>query len=68
MKRQMKAQTVGDITSLEFIRGRRVFEINPQHPIINTLNAAFKSDPNDEQALRAIDLLYDTALISSGST
>ncbi|CAL5331071.1 unnamed protein product [Camellia sinensis] len=30
--------------------------------------AAFKSDPNDEEALRAIDLLYDTTLISSGST
>ncbi|GMP53696.1 hypothetical protein CsSME_00019088 [Camellia sinensis var. sinensis] len=68
MERLMKAQTVGDTTSLEFMRGRRVFEINPQHPIINTLNAAFKSDPNDEEALRAIDLLYDTALISSGFT
>ncbi|CAL5401326.1 unnamed protein product [Camellia sinensis] len=30
--------------------------------------AAFKNDPNDEEALRAIDLLYDTSLISSGST
>ncbi|GFZ05252.1 similar to HEAT SHOCK PROTEIN 89.1 [Actinidia rufa] len=68
MERLMKAQTVGDTSSLEFMRGRRVFEINPQHPIIKTLNAASKSSPNDEEALRAIDLLYDTALISSGFT
>ncbi|KAL6511254.1 hypothetical protein OROHE_020478 [Orobanche hederae] len=68
MERLMKAQTVGDPSSLEFMRGRRVFEINPDHPIIKTLNAACKTSPNDEEALRAIDLLYDTALISSGFT
>lgn len=68
MERLMKAQTVGDTSSLEFMRSRRVFEINPQHPIIRTLNAACKSSPNDEEALRAIDILYDTALISSGFT
>ncbi|KAG5545766.1 hypothetical protein RHGRI_018052 [Rhododendron griersonianum] len=68
MERLMKAQSVGDTSGMDFMRGRRVFEINPQHPIIRTLNAACKSSPNDEEALRAIDLLYDTALISSGFT
>lgn len=34
----MKAQTVGDTSSLEFMRSRRVFEINPDHPIIKNLN------------------------------
>ncbi|CAK9180403.1 unnamed protein product [Ilex paraguariensis] len=68
MERLMKAQTVGDTSSLEFMRSRRVFEINPEHPIIKTLSAACKSSPNDEEALRAVDLLYDTALVSSGFT
>ncbi|XP_010547210.1 PREDICTED: heat shock protein 90-6, mitochondrial-like isoform X2 [Tarenaya hassleriana] len=68
MERLMKAQTVGDTSSLEFMRGRRVFEINPDHPIINNLNAAHKNNPNDEDAMRAIDLLYDAALVSSGFT
>lgn len=68
MERLMKSQAVGDTSSLEFMRGRRVFEINPQHPIIQTLNEVSKSSPNDEESLRAIDLLYDTALISSGFT
>lgn len=36
--RLMKSQTMGDTTSLEYMRGRRVFEINPEHPIIKNLN------------------------------
>ncbi|TKY57482.1 heat shock protein 90 [Spatholobus suberectus] len=68
MERLMKAQTMGDASSLEFMRSRRVFEINPDHSIIRNLDAAFKTNPNDEDALRAIDLLYDAALVSSGFT
>ncbi|XWS47326.1 hypothetical protein CRYUN_Cryun14cG0142900 [Craigia yunnanensis] len=68
MERLMKAQTVGDTSTLEFMKGRRVFEINPEHPIIRELNVAYKSNPDDEDALRAIDLLYDAALVSSGYT
>nr|WOK44135.1 heat shock protein 90-10 [Nicotiana benthamiana] len=68
MERLMKAQTVGDTSNLDFMRSRRVFEINPEHPIIRTLNEACKNTPDDEEALRAIDLLYDAALVSSGFT
>ena len=32
------------------------------------LQAACKSNPNDEDAQKAIDLLYDAALVSSGFT
>ncbi|XP_054819043.1 heat shock protein 90-6, mitochondrial [Prosopis cineraria] len=68
MERLMKAQTMGDTASLEFMRSRRVFEINPNHPIIRNLSAAFKSNPDDQDALKTIDLLYDAALVSSGFT
>ncbi|ERN05767.1 heat shock protein 90-5, chloroplastic [Amborella trichopoda] len=68
MERLMKAQTLGDTASLEFMRGRRILEINPDHPIIKDLSAACKYDPDDSEARRAVDLLYDTALISSGFT
>ncbi|KAH0455695.1 hypothetical protein IEQ34_015727 [Dendrobium chrysotoxum] len=68
MERLMKAQTLGDTSSLEFMRSRRVFEINPEHPIIKNLKVASKSYPDDPDALRTIDLLYDTALIASGFT
>ncbi|KAH0461531.1 hypothetical protein IEQ34_009106 [Dendrobium chrysotoxum] len=68
MERLMKAQTLGDTSSLEFMRGRRILEINPDHPIIKDLSAACKHDPNNSEAKRAVDLLYETALISSGFT
>ncbi|KAG1367037.1 putative Heat shock protein 90-6, mitochondrial [Cocos nucifera] len=64
----MRSQTLGDVSSLEFMRSRRVFEINPEHPIIKNLNAASRTSPDDPEALRAIDLLFDMALISSGFT
>ncbi|CAA7393335.1 unnamed protein product [Spirodela intermedia] len=68
MERLMKAQTIGDTSSLDFMRSRRVFEINPDHPIIKDLNVACRTSSDDPEAQRAIDLLYDTALISSGFT
>ena len=33
----MKAQALGDTSSLEFMRGRRILEVNPEHPIIKDL-------------------------------
>lgn len=38
--RLMKAQTLGDTSSLEFMRGRRILEVNPDHPIIKDLNVS----------------------------
>ncbi|KAF7808991.1 heat shock protein 90-5, chloroplastic [Senna tora] len=68
MERLMKAQALGDTASLEFMRGRRILEVNPDHPIVKDLNAACKNAPDSDDAKRAVDLLYDTALISSGFT
>ncbi|AEC05779.1 Chaperone protein htpG family protein [Arabidopsis thaliana] len=68
MERLMKAQALGDTSSLEFMRGRRILEINPDHPIIKDLNAACKNAPESTEATRVVDLLYDTAIISSGFT
>jgi hypothetical protein len=39
---------LGDTSSLEFMRGRRIFEINPDHPIVkdNDLNVKAIPDPS----------------------
>nr|GMD75400.1 heat shock protein 90-5, chloroplastic-like [Ipomoea batatas] len=66
MERLMRAQTLGDTSSLEFMRGRRILEINPDHPIVKDLQAACKNAPDSTDAKRAVDLLYETALIASG--
>ncbi|KAL3336601.1 hypothetical protein AABB24_029317 [Solanum stoloniferum] len=68
MERLMRAQTLGDTSTLEFMRGRRILEVNPDHPIIKDLNAACKNSPDSSDAKRAVELLFDTALISSGFT
>ncbi|KAK9074465.1 hypothetical protein SSX86_007063 [Deinandra increscens subsp. villosa] len=68
MERLMRAQTLGDTSTLEFMKGRRIMEVNPDHPIIKDLNAACKNAPDSSEAKRAVDLLYETALISSGFT
>ncbi|CAN1838720.1 Heat shock protein 90-5, chloroplastic [Linum perenne] len=38
MERLMKAQALGDTSSLEFMRGRRILEVNVDHPIVQDLN------------------------------
>lgn len=40
----------------------------PSYLVLHCLQAACGSNPDDEDALRAIDLLYDAALVSSGFT
>ncbi|KAG6545602.1 hypothetical protein Mapa_012956 [Marchantia paleacea] len=66
MERIMKAQTLGDNSQLEFMRGRRVLEINPKHPIVQDLNFACKDTPRSARAQKMVELLYDTALLASG--
>ncbi|XP_020395324.1 heat shock protein 90-6, mitochondrial isoform X1 [Zea mays] len=66
MERLMRAQTMGDTTTLDFMRSRKVFEINPEHEIIKALNAACRNNPDDPEALKALDVLFETAMISSG--
>eukprot|EP00897_Mesotaenium_endlicherianum_P007740 jgi/Mesen1/6995/ME000365S06129 len=66
MERIMKAQTMGDQAQIDFMRGRRILEINPAHPIIRDLNEQCKDAPNNPKGKRMVDLLYETAHLSSG--
>lgn len=66
MERIMKAQTLGDESTMDFMRGRRVLEINPDHPIIKDLNAVCKDTPRSPKAQNIVNVLHETALLSSG--
>jgi heat shock protein beta len=68
MERLMKAHPDCDPREFEMRKGMRVLEINPQHPIIKALDAACKCSPDEDEAKRAIELLYDAAVVSSGYT
>ena len=42
------------------------FEINPEHPIMETLRKKAEADKNDKSVKDLVMLLYETALLASG--
>ncbi len=46
---------------------KRVLEINPDHPVLATMNEIFEKDKTDKALAEYIRLLYDQALILEGS-
>ena len=66
MERIMKAQTLSSANDQPWMRAQKILEINPRHPLITELKDRADIDPKDEQLLNSIDLMYDTALLSSG--
>lgn len=47
--------------------GKRVLEINPDHPLFTAMNRVFEKDKNDRILKDYIFLLYDQALLLEGS-
>ncbi|XP_010439073.1 PREDICTED: endoplasmin homolog isoform X3 [Camelina sativa] len=66
MERIMQSQTLSDANKQAYMRGKRVLEINPRHPIIKELKDRVASDPEDESVKETAQLMYQTALIESG--
>ena len=51
MERIMQSQTLSDAKKQAYMRGKRVLEINPRHPIIKELKDRFASDQEVKQTL-----------------
>lgn len=69
MERIMKAQayqTGNDASSAYYASQKKVFEINPRHPLISTLREKVESDPSDDAAIEIAKLLFDQAALRSG--
>jgi molecular chaperone HtpG len=66
MERIMKAQALRDTTTMGYMAGKKHLEINPDHPIIETLRQKADADKNDKAVKDLVILLYETALLSSG--
>lgn len=45
MEKIMQAQTLSDASKQSYMRGKRVLEINPRHPIIKELRERVSTDP-----------------------
>ncbi|OIT20902.1 PREDICTED: endoplasmin homolog [Nicotiana attenuata] len=66
MERIMQSQTLSDASKQAYMRGKRVLEINPRHPIIKELRERVVKDPEDESVKQTAQLMYQTALLESG--
>jgi heat shock protein beta len=64
MERIMKAQAMGDSRASEYMKGKKTMEINPTSPVILDLKA--KQAAGDAGAAATAELLFDTALLTSG--
>jgi len=66
MERIMQSQTLSDANKQAYMKGKRVLEINPRHPIIKELLVRVVQDPEDENVKQTAQLMYQTALMESG--
>lgn len=66
MERIMQSQTLSDASKQNYMRGKRVLEINPRHPIIKELRERVAQDSEDSTAQQTAKLIYQTALLESG--
>ncbi|GAA0156362.1 Hsp90 family chaperone [Lithospermum erythrorhizon] len=66
MERIMQSQTLSDASKQSYMKGKRVLEINPRHPIIKELRERVVQDPEDENVKQTALLMYQTSLMESG--
>ncbi|CAM0908753.1 unnamed protein product [Alopecurus aequalis] len=66
MEKIMQAQTLSDASKQAYMRGKRVLEINPRHPIIKELRDKVAQDSEDVGLKQTARLVYQTALMESG--
>ncbi|TVU07586.1 hypothetical protein EJB05_40949, partial [Eragrostis curvula] len=66
MEKIMQAQTLSDSSKQAYMRGKRVLEINPRHPIIKELRDKVAQDSESESLKQTARLVYQTALMESG--
>ncbi|XP_041469585.1 heat shock protein HSP 90-beta-like [Lytechinus variegatus] len=66
MERIMKAQALRDTSTMGYMAAKKHLEINPDHPIIDTLRQKADADKNDKSVKDLVMLLYETSLMASG--
>jgi len=67
MEKVMKSQAFADQSKFEFMKSKRMFEINPRHPMIIELNTRLQAKPEgDEQLKDMVMSLYLSAVVSAG--
>merc|ERR1719463_990072 len=66
MEKVMKSQAFADQSKFEFMKSKRMFEINPRHPIIIELNNRIKENAADDATKDMVISLYLSGVIGAG--
>ncbi len=66
MEKIMRSQTMGDARAMEYMKGKKIMEINPTNPIILDLKRQVDARSAGPAAEKAAKLLFETALLTSG--
>lgn len=66
MERIMKAQALRDTSTMGYMAAKKHLELNPEHPIIETLRQKVDKDKNDKSVKDLAMLLFETSLMASG--
>nr|CAH0101313.1 unnamed protein product [Daphnia galeata] len=66
MERIMKAQALRDTSTMGYMAAKKHLEINPDHPILESLRVKAEADKNDKAVKDLVMLLFETSLLSSG--
>jgi molecular chaperone HtpG len=68
MERIMKAQALRDSSTMGYMAAKKHLEINPDHAIMKSLRDRAEADKNDKTLKDLVNLLFETAMLSSGFT
>uniref|UniRef100_A0A2K5ZI68 Heat shock protein 90 alpha family class B member 1 n=1 Tax=Mandrillus leucophaeus TaxID=9568 RepID=A0A2K5ZI68_MANLE len=66
MEQIMKAQALRVNSTMSYMMAKKHLEINPDHPIVETLQQKAEADKNDKAVKDLVVLPLETALLSSG--
>lgn len=62
----MKARALWDNSVMGCIMAKKHLEINPNHPIVETLQQKAEADKNNKAVGDLVVLLFETTLLASG--
>lgn len=66
MERIMRSQALQNEMMLQFMKGRKTLELNFNHPLVKRIENDVKDGKSNKYTDNMINILYETAMLSSG--